>query len=126
MTTIRKLHDQSMLFAQRAIVIEGYNSKASHEFYQQAFNLEKQAAELVPDLDSSEPTRSILYHSAASLAFCCGYYDEATKLIDKALQGKPSQRILDKISELQGIIKDAIKAKSLISKILLKELYGRD
>jgi len=50
-----------------------------------AYELESQAAHLAAQKNDSEPTRSILHRSAASLALDCGLSREAERLICEAL-----------------------------------------
>lgn len=64
-----------------------------------ALELEKQAVQLVEAIPI-EPTRSILYRSAASLALDCGGYREAEKLITTALAGNPSEDIIVQLKDL--------------------------
>lgn len=52
-----------------------------------AFDLEREAAQLVPASDRSEPTRSILYRSAAWLGIQAGRYAEAVECAEAGLEG---------------------------------------
>ena len=72
MKRVRELHEKAMNLAELAFVakLEGDLVKAS-QLFRQAFEKEAEAAKLVPATPSSEPTRSILYRSAASLALDC-------------------------------------------------------
>jgi hypothetical protein len=66
----------------------------------QAFEQERQAAELAaPDL-ALEPTRSVLHRSAATLAWQCGEYREAERLIGAALSGTPPETIAEELRDL--------------------------
>lgn len=69
MTNARTLHEQTMALASRALVAT-YADRldAAHSLYTQAYQLEAQAAELVAQDANHEPTRSVLYYSAAALA----------------------------------------------------------
>ena len=51
----------------------------------QALALESEAAQMVADDLTAEPTRSVLHRSAASLAIECGELQTAEKLIERAL-----------------------------------------
>lgn len=73
----------------------------------EAFRNEAQAARLVPDDPSSEPSRSILYRSAASLAIECGKYVEAVELILAGLAGDPPAEIADELQELVKTIRES-------------------
>jgi len=101
MDNVSKLHNQAMKLSQRAMVArhngDGARAKAlSHE----AFEYESQAASLIPDEKASEPTRSILYCSAASLAHECQEWESAKGLIKKGLSGYPTERILKALTNL--------------------------
>lgn len=49
--------------------------------------LEEEAASLLPCSEASEPTRTVLLRSAATLALRCGELERAEKLVAKALLG---------------------------------------
>jgi len=69
MPTVFELHQQAMRFAQDAYVARcHYDPDRARQLAEQALLLELQAIALLPEGDSAEPTRSILYESAASLA----------------------------------------------------------
>ena len=66
MSTIEKWHKTAMELADEAFEMarQGYNDGAKKQFWQALEREERAAAQA-----DSEPTRSILYRSAASLAF---------------------------------------------------------
>ena len=66
----------------------------------EAYMYEAQAAELIPEGKSSEPTRSILYRSAASLAYQCKEFSIAVRLIAKGLSGFPPPQIEQELKDL--------------------------
>ena len=66
----------------------------------QAFELERNAAQLLLQSFDVEPTRSVLYRSAATLALECGEYVEARRLAHQGLAGNPPQEIFDEIHEI--------------------------
>jgi hypothetical protein len=51
------------------------------------------------DLEA-EPTRSVLHHSAASLAIECGELQTAERLIATALTGNPPQETAEELRDL--------------------------
>lgn len=77
---------------------DGLVEKAN-QLTEDAFNKEKEAAELLTD-KCVEPTRSVLFRSAASLAIDCKKYQEAEKLLLLALAGNPPAEIAEEISDL--------------------------
>ncbi len=69
-----------------------------------AFEKEAAAAELLKNNGAAEPTRSVLYRSAAVLALRCGLKKESVKLAAAGLSGNPRPDIAD---ELMKILDDA-------------------
>lgn len=99
------LHDKAMDFAGRAFHsnIHGHYATAD-ELFQEAFQLEKQAAELVaPDI-RAEPTRSVLLRSAASLALDCREFREAERLIAIGLAGDPPEEMCEELRDLLEVV----------------------
>lgn len=71
--------------------------------FRQAWRLERAAAMTLID-QTLEPSRSILYRSAASLALLCGEPEDAKKLAHLGLGGEPPLRIEE---TLEAILADA-------------------
>ncbi len=69
----------------------------------QAFEHEKAASDLMKDIHV-EPSRGVLHRSAATLAWRCGLYDEAEKLVYRALAGDPRADIEWQLKDLLGTI----------------------
>ena len=69
MNHIRKLHEEAMDLAEMAFVarLKGDLRRAA-QLSRQAYEGEAQAARLMSEAGATEPTRSVLYRSAASLA----------------------------------------------------------
>jgi len=99
--SIRELHKEAMDLAELAFVakLRGNLEKAG-QLSRQAFEYEAQAARLVPDESSSEPTRSVLYSSAAWLALDCNEFREAERLVAAGLAGYPPEDIAEELREL--------------------------
>lgn len=99
-----ELHDKAMghldkaFLARRAGDLERANSET-----RQAFGLEKQAASLLRENYEAEPSRSLLYSSAATLAWQCEEWEEAKQLAKTGLEGKPPDEIA---SELRDLLQD--------------------
>ena len=74
----------------------------AHQFTRQAYELEKQAAAMLADTPQHEPTRAILYRSAALLALDCGELCEAERLIAQGLSGNPPAALAEQLRELQA------------------------
>ncbi|OQX26499.1 MAG: hypothetical protein BWK80_10180 [Desulfobacteraceae bacterium IS3] len=101
MNHIRLLHEKAMDMAEKAFVakLKGDTEQAARLF-REAFENEAEAARAVPDLPSSEPTRSVLYRSAASLALDCNEFREAERLIGAGLAGFPPEEIAEELRVL--------------------------
>ena len=82
MSEVRELHDQAMALAEKSSVakING-NLEQANTLLRQAYKNELEAASLLKDISSPEPTRSILFRSAASLAIDCNELREAERLV---------------------------------------------
>ncbi|MCC5626920.1 hypothetical protein LC613_01420 [Nostoc sphaeroides CHAB 2801] len=101
MNQIQDLHKQAMDFAEIAQVakLKG-DSVLALELSRQAFEKERLAAELTVSNLAAEPTRSVLYRSAATLAIDCGEITTAERLIAVALSGNPPQEIAEELKDL--------------------------
>ncbi|TAE59640.1 MAG: hypothetical protein EAZ76_05220 [Nostocales cyanobacterium] len=101
MSQIQELHKQAMDLAEMAQVAKlRNNSDLAAQLSRQAFEKERLAAELIVNDLTAEPTRSILYHSAATLAIDCGEIHSAERLIAVALSGNPPTEIAEELKDL--------------------------
>ncbi len=99
--TVRDLHDRAMTLAQEAMLARGQGDlDRAVQLAAQAVPLEMQAARQIPKTEASEPTRSILYLSAASLAFQSQDVPLARRLAHDALSGYPPSRTIADLYEL--------------------------
>lgn len=90
-----------MELSQQALIArEKGEVQKAEDLAKEAFNFEIEAAELIPESESSEPTRSILYQSSASLAFQFRDFQTARRLIAKGLSGYPPPIIQNKLNGL--------------------------
>jgi hypothetical protein len=86
-------HNKAMILSQDALVRQLKGQPGFLEMYAEAFEYEQKAAlSFLIQLDN-EPTRSVLFRSAASLAIQCNKLSEAEKLIDTGLAGNPPVEI---------------------------------
>jgi len=114
MNSVREYHNDAIRYAQLAMIALHKGEKNEHQrLVQRAMILETQAADLVPDEKSSEPTRSILYRSAASFAYQAGDYQEAERLVFKGLAGYPSPQVKQQLLEIQQMIHEARRHQPL-------------
>ena len=97
---IISLHEQAMDWADKARSARRARDDDAHDrLLHKAFELEKKAALMIQSEDS-EPTRSVLHRSAASLAFKCKKYREAEWLVSRALAGNPPGEIIGELRRL--------------------------
>lgn len=129
MTTVRELHQKAMEYAHLAMIARNqgqFDDAIRHS--ESAFALEYQAAQLVPDGDRAEPTRSILYRGAASLAYQCNRYSEAIQLAGMGLSGNPSPKIKKDLLSILDQVKFAtylqVENNSLDSGEMLLAMQG--
>ncbi|ABX04033.1 hypothetical protein [Herpetosiphon sp.] len=100
MKSVRELHMQAMDFADLALHAKHTGDIHSFIAYsRQALDLEIEAAALVAPFDT-EPTRSILHRSAATLALDCDEHRLAERLIATALAGNPPYEIAEELRDL--------------------------
>ena len=119
MKSVKELHEKAMDLAEYAFVakLRGNLAKAE-ELSQQAFDYESQAAGLVPNKPSSEPTRSILYSSAAALALDCNEPREAKQLVAEGLAGNPPPEIEQELNDLyEQVKKVSVSVKPVSTKV---------
>lgn len=101
MNSVRDLHNEAMRLAQLAMVARHAGEfERAQSLALQAYQYEAEAADLVPNEESSEPTRSILYRSAASLAYQSKEFKVAQRLIAKGLSGYPPVQIEQQLRDL--------------------------
>jgi hypothetical protein len=101
MSEVRELHDQAMAFAEKASVAKlSGNLEQANTLLRQAYRNEVEAAKLLEDISSPEPTRSILFRSAASLAIDCNALREAERLVAIGLSGNPPSYIAEELRDL--------------------------
>jgi hypothetical protein len=94
-----ELHRAAMELADRALVAKLENRRAdARRLLREAFDKERQAA--VEVQVGLEPTRSILYRSAASLAMECGDIEGASRLVFVALAGDPPEDLKEDLLDL--------------------------
>jgi hypothetical protein len=100
-TRINQLHQQAMELAEQALLARRKGSEDEAERLSfEAYRLEAEAALMLREDDTAEPTRSVLLRSAATLALECGELREAEKLIATALIGNPPSQIADELRDL--------------------------
>ena len=117
MSTVRELHNKAMELAQRAVVLRHEGSlDEAEECSRKALEYESEAASLIELSESSEPTRSVLYRSAASLALQAKDFTTAQRLIANGLSGYPPNDIEQELRQLfeQINFERHLRAKDLV------------
>jgi len=106
MKEIETLHIEAMSYAEIAALAQATGDTATAlENWSMAFELEREAADLISDRHDLEPTRGILHRSAATLAIDCGKLRAAEKLAARGLAGEPPEVIAE---ELRDVFDQAI------------------
>jgi phage shock protein A len=101
MNQVKDLHREAMRLVDEAeLARHNGNTQVARELLRQAFDHERQAADLVASDLSQEPTRSVLHRSAASLALEIGALREAERLVATALSGDPPDEIAEELRDL--------------------------
>lgn len=105
MNTVRTIHREAMHYASKALLAKQSNDREQALFlFQRAFDLERQAADLLVDTLSSEPTRSVLHRSAASLALECGNLEAGEQLAIRGLTGMPPKEIAEELRNILEMV----------------------
>ena len=100
--TPKKLHIEAMQKSQLAdIAIFENREQDAMSLWKESFELEKQAAMLLMNKYDKEPTRSILFKSAAYLALKVGLKREAEFLACRGLEGSPSEYVAKELKRLK-------------------------
>lgn len=111
---IQELHREAVNLAKQAnLELDNQNFAEYKRLITNAYELERKAAEFLKHEIKSEPTRSVLYRSAATLAFQCEKYSESIDLIAQALSGNPFEEI--KV-ELIDLLTKAVSSKTNVVK----------
>ena len=101
MKSINELHESAMDLADQAFLARRRGDiDAAYQLSRQAYDEEVRAAEILRNDFDAEPSRSVLYRSAASLAMECGETREAERLISTALIGNPPFEIAEELRNL--------------------------
>lgn len=98
---INSLHHRAMELASQAVSAQRVgDAGVALSHFREAMETERRAALLLVNEVTSEPSRSVLLRSAASLAIDCGEFREAERLIAIALAGNPPEELCDELRDL--------------------------
>ena len=109
---MEEIHDKAMHISQEAFVLVAYGKEdQAIPLYEQAFELERQAALSLLDKKDFEPIRSILFRSAAALAKKCHKHQDAEKMIAFGLAGNPPEDVAEELHDLLDKVKKLQRPK---------------
>ena len=92
MSGVKTTHRQAMEQTDLALAARHHGDEAlALRHFRKAYELEAEAAAAYATRLDAEPTRSVLFRSAATLALDCGLLPEAEKLVCTALIGSPPE-----------------------------------
>ena len=105
MNDLRQVHRYAMELVEMADL----NMPDVERIRRIAMYLETIAAEELRGEYDAEPSRSVLYRSAASLAYQCRELEQAEELIKVGLNGNPPAEIRAELEELRGQVAKAME-----------------
>lgn len=114
-TTIDELHQKAMDLAEEAFYAKREEKwKLAQAKYKAAFEYEKAAAMLLVNEYSQEPTRSVLFRSAANLLLNIPHpdidnYREAERMVAFGLSGNPPEQIAEELREAWRELMEQLK-----------------
>ena len=99
--TIQELHIRAMELAEQAdfLKMQGKDTEAK-PLYEESLQAEKEAAHQARNQQIGEPSESVLFRSAASLAYGLKDFREAERLICMGLAGNPPQDVARELRDL--------------------------
>jgi hypothetical protein len=101
MSGVKTTHRQAMEQTDLALAARRQGDEVlALRHFRQAYELEAQAAAAFATRLDAEPTRSVLFRSAATLALDAKLLPEAEKLVCTALSGNPPDDIADELRDL--------------------------
>jgi hypothetical protein len=101
MSGVKTTHRQAMEQTDLALAARRQGDEVlALRHFRQAYELEAQAATAFATRLDAEPTRSVLFRSAATLALDAKLLPEAEKLVCTALSGNPPDSIADELRDL--------------------------
>lgn len=98
--TVKELHREAMKHNDLAIIAKRTEPSIVKEYFQKAFEYEKQAFVKFNSESKAEPTRTILLRSAANLALLATLPREAEKLIAIGLAGDPPDELAEELRDV--------------------------
>lgn len=101
MSLVRDQHRRAMHLAEKAMAAKAAGDcQQADQLFRDALECERHAADAVASDLAAEPTRSVLFRSAATLALDCRELREAERLIATGLMGNPPEEIAEELRTL--------------------------
>jgi hypothetical protein len=114
MIDVRDTHRQAMERADQAVAAQRAGGlEEATTLFREACRLESAAAHALIDELGAEPTRSVLFRSAASLAVEARQFAYAAYLVARGLEGSPPQEIRDELRSLLSTIRPETELEAL-------------
>jgi len=121
---VNNLHEQAMDLAEEVYIAQRKkDTKTAEKWAKKSFELEKKAAMLLVNDYNMEPTRSVLFKGAASLAINAKLYREAEQMIGFALSGNPPIEINEELKNLLLEIHARRQTVSLKEELLSNQIH---
>ncbi len=123
MKNLNDLHTKAMDLMELALLEKRRkNNSKSKQLFEEAYQLERQAAMMMTSQYTIEPTRSVLFKSAACLALDIEDYREAERMIAFALSGNPPHEIVEELRGLLGEINEhESKSKRIENQVIFNQ-----
>ena len=103
---IQELHTRAMEIADQADLLKRQgNDDDAYTLFRKSLEAESEAAYAARRQQIGEPTESVLFRSAASLAYIVKEYREAERLICMGLSGNPPAEIAEELRSLYDTVK---------------------
>ena len=102
---IQELHTKAMEIADQADLLKRQGKeKDALQMYKESLLAEREAAYLARRQQIGEPTESVLFRSAASLAYILKDYRESERLVCMGLSGNPPLEIAEELRSLYDTV----------------------
>ena len=117
---IQELHNIAMELADKADLLKRQGkADEADAFFRQSLENERNAALAAKQQHIGEPTESVLFRSAASLAYTIRDYREAERLVCLGLAGNPPAEITEELRSLY----DAVSMERNMAQMNLDSSY---
>lgn len=98
--TIAEKHNHAIDLAEEAFAFLDSNMDQAIMLFKEAYEIEKNLAEAIDPIEENEPSRSIFFRSAASLALNAKLFRESEIMVSKGLIGYPPDEIANELRDI--------------------------